>query len=496
MEKRNNIVFMIMACVLIVIFTISLCPVTLQNDTYYTIKIGEYITQNGISVLTDGMDPFSWHSNLPYTFPHWLYDFMIFNVFNIGGFLGIHLSTIIFASVLGLSMFFVNTKLTKNKLTSFIITLFVLFLMRGFIAARAQLITFTLFIWTIYFIEQYLKTKEKRYVVGLIIIPIIIANIHLAVWPFFFILFLPYIAEYIISLVKFKSSKIDIERNNNVKGLIIIAIICAFTGLLTPLGDTPYTYLLHTMQGNTMNYISEHLPLVLGNRMEVLIYITVIFAILMFTNTKLKLRELFMLGGLLFLAIKSGRQVSMFVLISSIILNRFISEIFNRYDPDGTKKMTDFMIKIPGIIITIGVVLIVSLYMIKPKLHNQFISPSAYPVEASEFIKENIDLSKMRLFNEYNYGSYLLYKDIPVFIDSRADLYAPEFNGGQDIFKDFMDISNLSVYYENKFKEYEITHVILYKNSKLNMFVCRDNNYKNLYTDDYFAIYERLTSNN
>lgn len=35
----------------------------------------------------------------------------------------------------------------------------------------------------------------------------------------------------------------------------------------------------------------------------------------------------------------------------------------------------------------------------------------------------------MKLFNEYNYGSYLLYKGVPVFIDSRADLYAPEFNG-------------------------------------------------------------------
>ena len=38
-------------------------------------------------------------------------------------------------------------------------------------------------------------------------------------------------------------------------------------------------------------------------------------------------------------------------------------------------------------------------------------------------------MSSMRLFNEYNYGSYLLYEGIPVFIDSRADLYAPEFNG-------------------------------------------------------------------
>ena len=42
---------------------------------------------------------------------------------------------------------------------------------------------------------------------------------------------------------------------------------------------------------------------------------------------------------------------------------------------------------------------------------------------------QNLDVKNIKLFNEYNYGSYLLYKGIPVFIDSRADLYAPEFNG-------------------------------------------------------------------
>ena len=29
-----------------------------------------------------------------------------------------------------------------------------------------------------------------------------------------------------------------------------------------------------------------------------------------------------------------------------------------------------------------------------------------------------------RLFNYYDYGAYLIYKDIPVFIDGRADLYS------------------------------------------------------------------------
>ena len=89
-----------------------------------------------------------------------------------------------------------------------------MYLLKGYVAARAQLLTFILFIWTIYFIEQYLKTKKKRYGIALIIIPIIIANVHLAVWPFFFVLFLPYIGEYVIAVLTSKNyfRKLSIKR--------------------------------------------------------------------------------------------------------------------------------------------------------------------------------------------------------------------------------------------------------------------------------------------
>ena len=76
-EKRDfkGLLFNIVAIVCILLFCAALAPKTLQNDTYYTIKIGEYIFNNGIGDLTE--DLYSWHE-LPYTYPHWLYDLMVF----------------------------------------------------------------------------------------------------------------------------------------------------------------------------------------------------------------------------------------------------------------------------------------------------------------------------------------------------------------------------------------------------------------------------------
>ena len=93
----------------------------------------------------------------------------------------------------------------------------------------------------------------------------------------------------------------------------------------------------------------------------------------------------------------------------------------------------------------------------------------------------------------------MLFRGIPVFIDSRADLYAPEFSGlKDDIFSDFLNISGIGEFYEDVFEKYGITHVICYRNSKLNLIIIKthDSNYKEIYVDNNFIIYERLSAKN
>lgn len=549
-EKQSKIKagtkFTIMAVILIAIFCFALTPVTLQNDTYYTIKIGEHIVNNGI----DMQDPFSWHENLPYTYPHWLYDLITYLIYNLFGMTGIYITTCLLSITLGLSVYAVNRKLCKNQLFSFLITIGVMYLIRGYIAARAQLVTFILFIWTIYFIEKFLETKKKRYAVGLILIPILIANMHSAVFPFYFVLYLPYIAEYIIAciseriiyrkgevnLIKLKIKrlsrkpeneekanelkeklrkieeqidkvkikrtkelqnpyKIRLVKKEAVKWLVLIFIICLFTGLLTPIGDTPYTYLFKTMQGNTTQNINEHLPMTLSSETEVISTLILFLAIMIFTKTKIRLCDLFMLSGLCYLMLMSRRQITMFALICSPILNRMLVELAKIYTKENLEQVVEKLTKVFAIIVISVIMLGLSYYEGKDKLDDTYIDETAYPVQACDYILENIDLKTARFYNEYNYGSYMIYRGIPVFIDSRADLYAPEFNNTiDDIFMDFINTSNIGTFYEDTFEKYNITHVITYKNSKTNMIITdtKDPKYKELYSDKYFVIYERL----
>lgn len=557
MKENTNMKFHILAIISILIFCFALTPITFQNDTYYTISIGKHIVE---TKTIDMQDPFSWHEGLPYTYPHWAYDVGTYLIYQlgentgIGGFSAIYITTVLLAMILGTVIYYTMNKLCKNPLISFLLTMAVMYLLKDFITARAQLVTYILFALTILFIEQFIKTKKKRYAIYLLIIPILIANLHCAVWPFYFVLYLPYIAQYILAMLqelhliywfrikrnkaklKRVSKKENIEKMGKiqekiahlqldkenakkqsekrrtkaykvifykepaVKWLIVILFISILTGFLTPLGTVPYTYLADTMQGNTTDNISEHQPLVLINNKAILTVFILFILLLIFTDTKASLQDFFMLGGLTLLSFMSRRQTSLFVIICGFIFAKMVASFFEKYDKTGTKVVMLVMTRWLGKILTILIVILASFVIYRDKIGNEYVNTASYPVDACNYMIENLDLENIKLFNEYNYGSYLLFRGIPVFIDSRADLYAPEFNQtenypeGRDIFSDYINTSNIGTYYEDKFAQYGITHIITGSRTKLNMFLSRDGNYQELYSDDYFVIYERRTN--
>ena len=122
-----------------------------------------------------------------------------------------------------------------------------------------------------------------------------------------------------------------------------------------------------------------------------------------------------------------------------------------------------------------------------------FISSKVYPVEMVEYMNKNLDMKKVKLYNEYDFGSYLMFKDIKVYIDSRSDLYTKPFNGKFDIFDECMKITNN---YGRVFKKYKITHILTYTNTYLNQILAASPNYKLVHKNDGFALYEFTKDNN
>lgn len=499
-DEQNQKKFIIWFLIFISIFSLGLVKKTFQNDTFYTIKIGELIFNNGIDML----DHFSFHPDLAYTYPHWLYDCFIYLMYYLGGYPAIYLSTIILFIVLIFLIFKTNHKLTNNASISALSTFIGTLALGGFATARAQLATYIIFILEILFIESFLQNGKKKYLFYLLFLSLIICNIHVAVWPFYFIVYLPFLAEYLVAiicnkiklknnnkLINFFKNKILLDKNSRIKTLFLIMLLSLITGLFTPIGDTPYTYLIKTMLGNSQSYINEHQMMTwLDSPFTIIIVGEMIFLTFI---SKVKLRDLFLVSGLALMSIVSVRHLSLLALLGTVCFCRTFYMFFETYQLPSDTTIIPFILKKKVKITSYILVIIFAICTLSLQNQNTFINSELYPTKATKYIKENLDLQTIRLYNDYNFGSYLILEDIPVFIDSRADLYTKQFSGlNYDIFDDYYYMAN---HYQQKFAEYQITHALLSKeNNEMNNRLQKDNNYHSIYEDEYFILYERKIS--
>lgn len=488
-KNKNKIILIITGIIIIISLCIGFTKKEFQNDTFYTIKVGESIIKNGI----DMKDHFSWHE-LSYCYPHWLYDIAIYKIYDVFQFEGIYISTMILYIILGLLIFYINLKRTKSTFLSLIMTIITTIICGIYATARAQLVSYIIFVLELYFIERLLNSSKKRYIFILIILCILLANIHAAVWPFYFVLFLPYLAENIISKLKIKfnkntknsklfENKLIIDKNKGFNLLLLTIIISLFAGLLTPIKDIPYTYAIKIMIGNTQDYIFEHASLVLIENPFVLIFIVTFSFIMIFTKVKIKLSDFCMICGLLLMSFISVRHVAFLLTIGMIILTKIITDLFS------LNKKETFELYLPwtGSLVIMVVVILCSKFIYDNTSNKDYIDKDLYPIFAIDYLEKNFDLKNIKLYNDYDFGSYILFRDIPVYIDSRSDLYTKQFNNKVDIFNESMEIADN---YGVVFNKYKITHVLTYANTELSKILTVSDNYEKIYFDGAFKIFE------
>ena len=454
----------------------------LQNDTFYTIKVGKSIIDYGI----DMRDHFSWIPNLAYVYPHFLYDILIYTLYNLGGFNLVYFSTILFSFILLYMMYYLSNKTINNKNISLTLVIILSLGLKGFFTARAQLVSYILLLLILYSIEKLRNDKKNKYIYIIFISSLLIANMHLAVWPFVFALFLPYVMQdilfYIKDKIKISLFNVEIEKSN-LKITLKALLLWFITGFMTPNFLVPFSYFIKTRSGISMNTISEHLPSNINNNSILFVLLLFSIILILYKKNKIKMSDFFLLSGLFLLSFMSTRNTSLLFILSIFSFARLLSTIkIKEYE----YVLNNRLFNVIGIIISLSLIALV--YVKRSTV--LFIDKNEYPVEMSNYIVENLDYKNIRLFNGYNFGSYLLFKDIPVFIDSRADLYLEEFNKNCTVFKDYNEIYDN---YEEIFSKYKVTHILIKDSQNITPFIKNDNNYKLLNVSNNFLLFERLT---
>lgn len=485
---KKNIITQIIIILLISIVTISTVEkVQTQADIFFSIAVGDRIEKYGF----EEEDKLVWHEGLRYIYLRWGFDVIANALSDSFGLDGIQVFVVIFSIIQMLLYYFVLNSITKKKIFSAICTLLMIPALHDEFVGRAHLLSFVLFIIEYYCIEKLVETNKNRYFVVLIILPLLLVNIHASTYPLYFIFYLPYIAEFILSKLKLKedeTSKIIIEKRNVTK-LIILILIGFFIGFCSPCGIDAYKYVFTVMNAISATFITEMQPLGILDDVTIAICISIFIGIIAFTKTKVRVVDCFLVLGITIMSLNTQRYSFFFYLIASLCVFRLLNNFINDYGVNF-----EFInLKFKKFICIIGIIIIVlsSSNTIIAKYSEDYITTLVYPVNAAQYILDNIDISEMKIYNHFNFGGYLEFLGIPVFLDSRAEMYAKEFND-TTILEDWCSITSGDESYKKIFDKYGITHALIYKAELIYNYIKDDTEWKILYQDDVFVLYERI----
>lgn len=479
--NKKNILISILQAILLLIFIICLTPKSFQNDSLFDISLGNKYLNEGISTYDD----YSIHENLEYTPQHFVVNIITYLVYNSFGFCGLYIWCIILTCFLAILFYIVNKLFCKRKIFSYLFVYAELALIISFISVRAQMYSYIFFLLELIFIEKFLRNKKYIFLTLLSILPLFIINFHAGTIYFYFIIIFVYLLNYI----KIKIGKIEYNHEyvTNLKYLLIPIIFGTLLTFVNPFGYKQILYCAKTLNNSFIkSYISEFQPMTIKNSVGILFYgsLLIITLSLIFTKNKIKLERTLLLLGTTFMSLMSLRHFSLFIIFTIPCLE-YVEEFFTILKDlsyKGITKTGKKVLKITIISLYISIYIFLGFFYLFKYNTNEYLPKSIYPIDSVNYIKENIGNDKL-LFNNYSYGSLLMFNDIKCFIDSRCDLYTKEYNKDCTVAEDYINAINCTGNYEQILDKYNIEYLLISKNSALGKNIFNNSKYEKIFED-------------
>lgn len=466
LDKKSFIIFM---CVSLIAFL----SMGLGNDYFWHVKAGEYMVSN---FKIPYFDIFSWYgivNNLYWMSHEWLSEVFIYISRYLFKDFGPYIFCFITYIVLLLILYICNKeKLQKNKLFIIIWAALAVIIFSSFILPRPHMISYILLALTIYLLFDNYNNKESKKIYFLPIISLLWVNFHGGSSN------LPYIFCFIfliIGLIKFNFGKITSDRIDK-KQLIrylICGLLCILVLFINPHGIKMITYpYINMMDSFMINTIVEWFSPTLNNSNDYGSFILFIFVILvmLITEKKIRLIDLLVLGLVLALGLKSRKFVPFVYIVSMFIIPNYVKEMDVNYSKFH--------------VVMCLVLVLVSGYLLLPKIEKSY-TDKIVSDKIINYIKEK---KPERIYNDYNIGGYLIYNDIKVFIDGRADMYS------KHNFREAIDIQFRG--YKGLINYYNFDMIITEVTTPLANHLGNNSDYKYVLTDGEYNIYEKVFDGN
>ena len=439
-----------------------------ESDYYWHIKAGEYMFKHGIITK----DVFSWSVAGKYWMSHeWLFEIILylFKSISPNGHLIIYGGLFIISLLL--ILFFGNKKeYLKNPYFSIIwIILSCIFI--PYMQARPHLISFNLLALTFWFLYDLYKNEDSKKIYFLPIITILWANIHGGSSNLSYLLCFVFL---ICGLFNYNSSKISFKKNSRKQfyKYLLVGLLCILCITFNIHGIKMLLYPYQNMMDKVMlSNILEWFPTNLNDptHYTYLFFVVFIFFILMFSKKKIDFIDLIIFGICLFLGFKSVRFWGYTYIFMNFIIFKYINK------SDYGKEIFLMM--------GICIVFFISVTLLSKNRTVSRLNNSSLDNDLVELIKHE---KPKRLFNVYDFGGELIYNDIKVFVDGRADLYS-NYN-----FKEYLVIADFNTGVLDFIEKYDFDYYLVSNNFSITNYLKANDKYISLYSRDGIYLFKKV----
>ncbi len=444
-ENALGVVFVI-ACAFVVT---CLSLWVADPDVFWHLKVGEWIVENRAVPDTD---VYSWSAHgQPWTAHQWLWEVLMYLVHEKFGIIGLWAMVFVCASIAGL---LIQAGMKEAGNAAAIAGGAAPFLSMGWLKPWPQAGVYALF--SVYL---YLSMRGKwgfREIAAIAAIALTWANIHssAAMLP------LLLLAEAVWRIIK----------KENFKPLVVAALVSKAATLINPQGPGLWIYVIREglLTKDYKAHIAEWMPFFFGSTgMAISFFICAAILIHSAHKGNVKSLEFSRAAGFWALALLSRIYMPYAVLSTATLL-----------------KSSDLKFRLGFIKVITVIVLLVAVIMVGvkgvPADLDESADKSRYPVQAVKQLHGG-----ERLFNDYGWGGYLIWKGVPVYIDGRADLYRH-----QEIFKRYIRLYESDGPISQYIEETGADTALVIKNSLIDMALRESSRWKRTYMDDTAVIYK------
>ena len=458
---------------------LSFVGVVMDNDFWFTINHGRYILENGFT----NIEPFTVHEGLAFSFEKWLTCITFYKVYDWFGKTGMFFFVLlVFALIIWLFYKLCMLFSGNNENMSILFTCVnMCFLGYNYMRTRPQIFSYAFLLAELLCLEKYARTGNIKKLYPLPLLALLYMQFHSTMLPIFFIMMLPYLCDFGWFRV------LGVEGSKYRKWPILAAFAtCAAASLINPYGVRSFVYLINSLNdGGLLSNINE---VKRSGFMDLLDYggavigCQLVYIVLRFTRReKFPLRYLFILGGTFLMALYAIRNNAFLILMGGAVCAFELRTIGTGYN----------FVPVIKKIAAAGAMISMLWCVFYP---NYDLMHATYAWQAMDAFKEMHPDTNVRLYTDFNCGSYAEWLGFKCYADPRAEVFIKSINGKEDILAEVWDSMHSRITAKELQEKYDFDYWLVLEDRSLDYQIKYNNDYKLLVYEDEYKVYEYVKS--